>query len=125
MHRSCGRLVVVRRRVARASSASIGDQMDRSLSPKLSDATFTDGAGRHVSLGEFVGPAVFLVPFLTPCQEECPVTAGALLGIECALVADRLEDKLAIVEVTVDPGRDVPAALWPPTPSSPGPVGLC
>ena len=92
-------------------SASIGDQMDRSLSPTLSDATFTDQAGRHVTLGEFAGPAVFLVPFLTSCQEECPVTAGALLAIERTLVANRLEHKVAIVEVTVDPGRDVPERL--------------
>jgi protein SCO1/2 len=89
----------------------MGDQMDRPLSPSLSHATFTDRTGRHVSLREFTGRAVFLVPFLTSCQEECPVTAAALLAIKRALAGDRLEDKVAIVEVTVDPGRDVPERM--------------
>jgi protein SCO1/2 len=62
--------------------------------------------GRRVTLRQFVGKAVFLVPFLTSCQEECPVTTGALLTLERDLAAHHLTSKAAIVEVTVDPGRD-------------------
>lgn len=91
--------------------ASIGDQMDRSLPSALLHASFTDQSGARVSLEQFKGRAVLLVPFLTSCQEECPVTTGALLVIKRALAADRLENKVAIVEVTVDPGRDVPERM--------------
>ncbi|HEY1653302.1 MAG TPA: SCO family protein [Acidimicrobiales bacterium] len=77
----------------------------------LLDASFTDQAARHVTLRQFAGKAVFLVPFLTSCQEECPVTTGALLVLEREMDAQHLERKAAIVEVTVDPGRDVPERM--------------
>ena len=58
----------------------------------------------------FAGKAVFLVPFLTSCQEECPVTTGALLALERdSRPAPR--QQAAIVEVTVDPARDTPERM--------------
>ncbi len=50
--------------------------------------------------------AVLLFPFLTSCQEECPITTGALLELQRHLRADGLFRRAVIVEVTVDPGRD-------------------
>jgi cytochrome oxidase Cu insertion factor (SCO1/SenC/PrrC family) len=88
--------------------ASIGDQMDRAVPSALLSASFTSQNGQPVTLASFAGRAVFLVPFLTSCQEECPVTTGALLTLESELRAQRLDSKAAIVEVTVDPGRDTP-----------------
>jgi protein SCO1/2 len=112
--------------------ASVGDQMDRSLPAPLRGALFSDQAGVHLSLGGFAGRVVLLVPFLTSCQEECPVTTGALLGIERALVADHLQHEVAIVEVTVDPGRDSPERMaayakltgvsWPLLTAAPGTI---
>ena len=61
--------------------ASIGDQMDRAVPASLVDAHFTDQEGRPVTLRQFAAKAIFLVPFLTSCQEECPVTTGALLDL--------------------------------------------
>ena len=91
--------------------ASIGDQMDRAVPPSILDATFTDQDGRPVTLRAFADKAVFLVPFLTSCQEECPVTTGALLALERQLAAQHLTSNAAIVEVTVDPGRDTPQRM--------------
>ncbi len=91
--------------------ASIGDQMHRGLPTAILDATLTDQEGRSVTLRHFAGKAVFLVPFLTSCQEECPVTTGALLALERELAAQRLTTKATIVEVTVDPGRDTPERM--------------
>ena len=76
----------------------------------LLDAPFTDQEGRSVTLRQFAGKAVFVVPFLTSCQEECPITTGALLALERRLTAQHLTSKTAIVEVTVDPARDIPRA---------------
>jgi cytochrome oxidase Cu insertion factor (SCO1/SenC/PrrC family) len=72
---------------------------------------FADQSGARVSLEQFKDRAVLLVPFLTSCQEEFPVTTGGLLVIDRALAADRLKNKLTVVEVTVDPGRDVPERM--------------
>ncbi len=95
-----------------APPAFIGDQMDRAVPASLLDASFTDQEGRPVTLRQFAaGKAIFLVPFLTSCQEECPVTTGALLALERELSAQRLTSKAAIVEVTVDPGRDTPERM--------------
>ena len=54
---------------------------------------------------------MILAPFLTSCQEECPITTAALLVIHRAIVHDGLSKKVAIVEVTVDPGRDTPERM--------------
>jgi len=83
--------------------ASIGDEMDRTVPASLLDAPFM--------LRQFAGKAIFLVPFLTSCQEECPVTTGALLALERELAEQHLTTKAAIVEVTVDPGRDTPERM--------------
>lgn len=91
--------------------ASIGDHMDRAIPAPLLDAHFTDQEGGPVTLRQFAGKAIFLVPFLTSCQEECPVTTGALLALERELSAQHLTSKTAIVEVTVDPDRDTPERM--------------
>ena len=91
--------------------ASIGDQMDRAVPGSLLDAPFANQMGRSVTLRQFAGKAIFLVPFLTSCQEECPITTGALLALMRELTAQRLTSKAAIVEVTVDPGRDTPQRM--------------
>jgi protein SCO1/2 len=48
---------------------------------------------------------------MTSCQEECPITTGALLRVRDALAAANVLDKVAIVEVSVDPSRDDAARL--------------
>jgi cytochrome oxidase Cu insertion factor (SCO1/SenC/PrrC family) len=50
-------------------------------------------------------------PFLTLCQEECPLTTGVFQELQASVDKAGLGDKVAFVEVTVDPGRDTPARL--------------
>jgi protein SCO1 len=52
-----------------------------------------------------------LAPFLTLCQEECPLTSGIFQELQTSVKAAGLTGKVAFVEVTVDPGRDTPARL--------------
>jgi protein SCO1/2 len=85
--------------------------MDRAVPAALLHAPFTDQKGQPVTLRQFTGRAIFLVPFLTSCQEECPVTSGALLDLERELAARHLTSKAAIVDVTVDPTRDTPQRM--------------
>jgi protein SCO1/2 len=54
---------------------------------------------------------VILAPFLTDCHETCPFTTGAFIQLSQALASRHLTEKVALVEVTVDPGRDNPARL--------------
>jgi protein SCO1/2 len=92
-------------------SPSIGAETDRPLPADIATAAFRDQRGQTVKLEQFRGKAVLLVPFLTSCQEECPVTTGALLELQRYLIANAIAQKTVIVEVTVDPGRDNPARL--------------
>jgi protein SCO1/2 len=74
-----------------------------------------------------------LAPFLTSCQEECPITTAALLIVHRTISSERLSKKVAVVEVTVDPGRDTPQRMaayarltgstWPMLTGSPTVLG--
>jgi protein SCO1/2 len=68
-------------------------------------------AGQDMSLASFRGKYVMLAPFLTLCQEECPLTTGVYQELQASVDKAGLGDKVAFVEVTVDPGRDTPARL--------------
>jgi len=72
---------------------------------------FTDQYGRRASLASFAGKTVLLVPFLTLCQDVCPLTTGNLLQVEQSLDADNEASNVEIVELSVDPGRDTPQRL--------------
>ena len=54
---------------------------------------------------------MLLVPFLTLCQDICPLTTGNLLEVAHSLRADHVAANVQIVELTVDPGRDTVTRL--------------
>ena len=92
-------------------SPSIGDALNQPVPQAIARLPLENQDGQRVTLDQFRGRAVLLVPFLTSCQEECPITTGALLVAQRSVAADDLSKKVAIVEVTVDPGRDTPARM--------------
>jgi protein SCO1/2 len=94
-----------------APPSSIGVVENRAVPAGVAGLRFRDQRGRPVTLGQLKGRIVFLVPFLTSCQEECPITTGALLTMDRAIKVDGLTRMVAVVEVTVDPDRDSPARL--------------
>jgi len=92
-------------------SPSIGDTLNQSVPLAIAQLPLENQKGQRVTLDQFRGRAVFLVPFLTSCQEECPITTGALLVAQRSISADDLSKKAAIIEVTVDPARDTPSRM--------------
>jgi len=70
-----------------------------------------DQDGHRMSLASFRGKYVVLAPFLTLCQEECPLTTGVFQELQASVDKAGLGDMVAFVEVTVDPGRDTPHRL--------------
>jgi cytochrome oxidase Cu insertion factor (SCO1/SenC/PrrC family) len=67
--------------------------------------------GEPVSLAALRGKVVVLAPFLSLCQDECPLITGAFLSLQRDVRAAGLADKVVFVEATVDPGRDSVARL--------------
>jgi protein SCO1/2 len=69
----------------------------------------TNQHGQRVNLASWPGKTLLLVPFLSLCQDTCPLTTGNLLRVQQSLRADHATSQVQIVELTVDPGRDTPA----------------
>jgi len=91
--------------------ASAGTVEARAVPAAIESASLVNQRGQRVTLASFRGRIVLLVPFLTLCNTICPLTTGNLLQTESALKAAGLGDKVQIVELSVDPGRDTPARL--------------
>jgi len=67
--------------------------------------------GQAVTLAGLRGKVVVLAPFLTLCQDECPLITASFIGLQRDLRAAGLADKVVFIEATVDPGRDTVARL--------------
>ncbi len=67
--------------------------------------------GRAVSLADLRGKVVVLAPFLSLCQDECPLVTGAFISLQRDLRTAGLAHRVVFVEATVDPGRDSVARL--------------
>ena len=79
--------------------------------PTPQDVTLTNQDGQTVSLAALRGKVVVLAPFLTLCQDECPLITAAYGTLQRDVQAAGQGDKVVFVEATVDPGRDSVARL--------------
>ena len=77
----------------------------------IAELPLTADTGRATSLAAMHGQVVVLADFLTLCQETCPLTTGNLLMMDRAVAAAGLGRRVRFAELTVDPGRDMPARL--------------
>ncbi|MGA2473717.1 MAG: SCO family protein [Acidimicrobiales bacterium] len=79
--------------------------------PTPQHVPLVDQQGRPVSLAGLEGKVVVLAPFLSLCQDECPLVTGAFISLQRDLRAAGLGNQVVFVEATVDPGRDTVARL--------------
>ena len=79
--------------------------------PTPQHVPLVDQHGRAVSLAALRGKVVVLAPFLSLCQDECPLVTGAFISLQRDLRAAGLAQRVVFVEATVDPGRDTVARL--------------
>ena len=91
-----------------APPPSQGLVLDR---PTPQNVSLTNQQGKAVSLGSLRGKIVVLAPFLSLCQDECPLVTGAYISLQRDLRAAGLAQRVVFVEATVDPGRDTVARL--------------
>jgi cytochrome oxidase Cu insertion factor (SCO1/SenC/PrrC family) len=92
-----------------APVASFGTVLPKPRSVPTTPLVNQDGVA--MSLQSFKGKYIVLAPFLTLCQEECPLTTGVYEELQASVDKAGLGSKVAFVEVTVDPGRDTPSRL--------------
>jgi protein SCO1 len=68
-------------------------------------------SGARTSLGQYRGKDIVMAPFLSLCQDECPLITGAFIALQRDVRQAGLGSKVVFMEITVDPGRDTPARL--------------
>jgi protein SCO1/2 len=73
------------------------------------DFALTDQTGRRFQLAQLRGKVVLLFFGYTSCPDACPNTLTKLANVYRLLGADK--DRVVTLFVSVDPGRDTPAAL--------------
>jgi cytochrome oxidase Cu insertion factor (SCO1/SenC/PrrC family) len=88
-------------------SASQGIVENRSIP----DIPLISSTGQPTSLAAYRGKFIVLAPFLTLCQDECPLVTGAFIALQRDVRAAGLGKQVVFIEVTVDPGRDTPTRL--------------
>lgn len=92
-------------------TAGPGTIINKPVPASLLHLPLTDQYGRRVTLASFGGRTVLLVPFLSLCQDVCPLTTGNLLQVEQSLSQASATSNVEIVELSVDPDRDTPQRL--------------
>ena len=67
--------------------------------------------GHSFTLASLKGKTVLISNFLTSCQEICPMTTANMQKIADKIDASGVAKKVVVVELTVDPERDIPSRL--------------
>lgn len=88
-----------------------GTVTDRALPAAALDVPLTDADGHPVTLRGLAGKTLVVTPFLTTCQEVCPMTSVDVRDAADAVARAGLGDAVRFLEVTVDPDRDDPHRL--------------
>jgi protein SCO1 len=96
---------------ASSSAGAAGTAIQIPVPAALRGLRLTNQRGHDVTLSSWRGRTVLLVPFLTLCQDICPLTTGNLLQVQQSLRAAGVASKVQIVELSMDPARDTPARL--------------
>jgi protein SCO1/2 len=91
-----------------APPANQGLVLDRATPQHVA---LTNQHGQTVTLSSLRGKIVVLAPFLSLCQDECPLVTGAFTSLQRDLQDAGQADKVVFVEATVDPDRDTVARL--------------
>jgi protein SCO1/2 len=91
--------------------ASVGTAFTKPIPAAITSLPLTDDTGHPTSLAAYDGKYVMLTDFLTLCQDVCPLTSGNFDDIDRSLAAAHLQNRVQLVELTVDPERDTPAHL--------------
>jgi protein SCO1/2 len=92
-------------------SLSIGTTLNQELPASTSSITFTDDTGKQLTLAAFKGKAVMFTPFMTLCQETCPLTTSNMQAVDASVIKAHQQNHVQMVMITIDPARDTVARL--------------
>jgi protein SCO1/2 len=94
-----------------APGPSQGVVLSRAIPAGISHIALTDQRGSTFTLASLRGKTVMVVPFMTLCNDVCPMTTADVSVVQRSLDRAHQASKVALVELTIDPGRDGVARL--------------
>ena len=83
-----------------------GTILNSPIPQSILNLPFKDENGKTISLNSFKGKTVVLTDFFTSCDMICPMTTANMRNIGDTIAAAKESSKFAVLELTVDPGRD-------------------
>ncbi|HTC69983.1 MAG TPA: SCO family protein [Acidothermaceae bacterium] len=92
-------------------SLQIGTALNQPLPASVTSIKFTDDTGKQLTLAAFKGKAVVFTPFMTLCQETCPLTTSNMQILDKAVINAHQQNNVQMVMITIDPDRDTVARL--------------
>lgn len=91
---------------------NLGLQLAGGRLTAMPDITVTDQTGRARALSEVRGGRItVMTSFFTHCHETCPLSTAILADLQRKLDSRGWGQRVTILQLTLDPGRDSPAAL--------------
>ena len=88
-----------------------GTYLNESIPTNVLKLPLVDQNGTSFTLDSFKGKTVVITNFLTSCQEICPMTSTNMRDVGDAVLAAKANEKIKVLEITVDAKRDVPSRL--------------
>ncbi len=109
---SCGSKSLSSASSGQASAAPGGGSfLSQPIPDDVKGAMLFDATGKSFSLNSLKGQTIVIADFLTSCQEICPMTSATMRQIGDSVAASGLKEKVKVLEVSVDAGRDNAARL--------------
>lgn len=94
-----------------APPQSLGTVVDFPVPAAIANIPLTKPDGSTTTLAAYRGKPVMIADYLTLCTDICPMITADARALAAALNRDGYGEKVAVLEITVDPRRDTPARM--------------
>jgi protein SCO1/2 len=88
-----------------------GSLLSQSIPASVLNTPLIDSNGKSFTLASLKGKTIVLADFFTSCDMICPMTTANMQQIGAAVQAAHLSNKIAVIELTIDPQRDTVSRL--------------
>jgi protein SCO1/2 len=89
-----------------APSPSLGTVVDFTVPSAIAKLPLTKADGSTTSLAAYRGRPVMITDFMTECTDICPMISANTAALGRALAAQGYGEKVALLEISMDPHRD-------------------
>lgn len=92
-------------------SPELGEAVDFAVPSLIAHLPLTEPDGTTTSLAAYRGKPVMIADFMSLCTDICPLISANTAALGRALASDGYGDRVALLEISIDPQRDTPARM--------------